>query len=38
MDPTSAYIAVAVDLAFMRVGDERRFGEASGATQKELCK
>jgi hypothetical protein len=38
MDPTSGYIAVAVGLAFMRVGDERRFGEASGAIQQELRK
>jgi hypothetical protein len=36
MDSASAYIAVAVDLAFRRARAERRFGEASGAMQKEL--
>ena len=38
MNPASANIAVAVDLAFRRARDGRRFGEARGAVQKELRK
>jgi hypothetical protein len=38
MYSASAYIAVAVDLAFKRARAGRRFGEASDAMQKELRK
>jgi hypothetical protein len=38
MDPASAYVAVAVDLAFKRARAGRRFWEASGAMPKELRK
>jgi hypothetical protein len=38
MDPSSTYIAVGVGLAFTRAIAGRRFGEASGAMQKELRK
>jgi hypothetical protein len=38
MDPASAYIGVAVGLAFGRARGGRRFGEASVDMQKELSK
>jgi hypothetical protein len=38
MDLASTCVAVAVELAFRRARDGRRFGEASSAMQKELRK
>jgi hypothetical protein len=38
MDPANASIAVAVDLPFRRARAGRRFGETSGAVQKEQRK